>query len=80
MFLKVVVVDAETSKECRCDCPADHKPKRQLLLLSCHCGGKLSTTKCVCVKLKVSICAIQTHTASFPHHYKKNEVTVVNIS
>lgn len=38
---------AETQRKNAGDCTASHKPTRKLLLLSCCCGGKLSTTKCV---------------------------------
>lgn len=39
--------DTESWNKRRCDCTAAHKPKRQLLLLSCHCGAKLSAKRCV---------------------------------
>lgn len=50
--LKAVAETHSRGKICGCDCVADHKPVRQLLLLSCHRRGKLSTTKCVHVQEK----------------------------
>lgn len=78
--IRVLKAAAETQshgKICWCDCAVDHKPERQLLLLSCHCRGKLTTTKvCACagiIKINLSIWSVPTHTADFPHRSKEEQ-------
>jgi len=71
VYLQAAAETTKSWKEYRCDCTTDHKHRRQALLLSCHCWGKLSPRKCLCVgkiKIKLSIGAIQSRTDDHTHH------------